>query len=92
MTNQQRNAGVEQALLAKLEHQVLPRTMGIKRRVDAGEKLLDRDMAFLDNVLKGLHHDQPKVEHNPQWNTLYTRLIDLYNQITRKALENEQQG
>jgi len=92
MTNQQRNAGVEQALLAKLEHQVLPKTMGIKRRVDAGEKLMDSDMAFLDSVLKGLRHDQPTVENNPKWNTLYSRLIDLYNQITRKALQNEQQG
>ena len=91
MTDQQQNPGVEQALLAKLEQQVLPKTLGIQRRVDAGEKLTDSDVAFLNNVLKGLSRDQAKVESNPKWNTLYTRLIDLYNQITRKALENEQQ-
>jgi hypothetical protein len=92
MTNQERSAGVEQAMLKKLEQQVLPRTMGIKRRVDAGEKLTDGDLAFLENVLKGLSRDKQKVEDEPKWNTLYTRLIDLYNQITRKALENEQQA
>lgn len=92
MADQELSAGVEQALIAKLEHQVLPKTMGIKHRVDAGEKLMESDMAILDSVLKGLSRDQPKVEKNPKWNTLYTRLIDLYNQITRKALENEQQN
>lgn len=59
--------------------------------MDAGEKLADSDIEFLDSVLKGLSRDQPKVENDPKWNTLYTRLIDLYNQITRKSLENEQQ-
>jgi hypothetical protein len=92
MADEQSNAGVEQALLAKLEQQVLPKTLGIQRRVEAGEKLTDSDIAFLDNVLKGLSRDQTKVENNPKWSTLYTRLIDLYNQITRKALENEQPG
>jgi hypothetical protein len=92
MADEQSIAGVEQALLAKLEQQVLPKTLGIQRRVEAGEKLTDSDIAFLDNVLKGLSRDQAKVEKNPKWSTLYTRLIDLYNQITRKALENEQPG
>jgi hypothetical protein len=92
MADEQSIAGVEQALLAKLEQQVLPKTLGIQRRVEAGEKLTDSDITFLDNVLKGLSRDQAKVEKNPKWSTLYTRLIDLYNQITRKALENEQPG
>ena len=91
MTNQQYSAGIEQALLAKLEQQVLPKTLGIQRRVDAAEKLTESDLVFLNSILKGLDRDRLKVENNPKWNTLYTRLIDLYNQITRKALENEQQ-
>lgn len=92
MTNPPQSPGVEQALLAKLEQQVLPKTLGIRRRIDAGERLTDSDIAFLDSVLKGLSRDKAKVEDNPKWNKLYTRLIDLYNQITRKALENEQQN
>jgi hypothetical protein len=92
MTKQEKETGVEQALLAKLEQQVLPKTLGIQRRVDAGEKLTDSDIDFLDSVLKGLSRDKAKVENDPKWNTLYTRLIGLYNQITRKALDNEPKG
>jgi hypothetical protein len=91
MADEQRMAGIEQAMLAKLEHQTLPKTMDIKRRVDAGQKLSDSDMAFLDTVLKGLDRDKSAVERDPKWESLYTRLIDLYHDITRKALENEAQ-
>jgi len=40
----------------------------------------------------GLRRDGPYVQHHPDWEPLYSRLIDLYDQITRKALENEQRG
>ena len=89
---QQRPAGVEQALLAKLELDTLPKTMAIKDRVDAGGTLTERDIGFLDNVLTGLRRDGPHVQEHPQWASLYNRMIDLYNEITRKALENEQRG
>lgn len=92
MGDQQRTAGIEQAMLAKLEHQTLPRTLDIKRRVDAGQKLSENDVAFLETVLKGLDRDKSAVERDPKWESLYTRLVDLYYQITRKALENEEQG
>jgi hypothetical protein len=92
LADQQRPAGVEQALLLKLEQQVLPQTLELKRRIDAGEKLGDRDIAFLDSVLEGLRRDGPYVQDNPQWEALYSRLVALYNEITHKALENEQPG
>jgi hypothetical protein len=92
LVDQQRPAGVEQALLLKLEQQVLPQTLELKRRVDAGEKLGARDIAFLDSVLEGLRRDGPYVQDNSQWEALYSRLVALYNEITHKALENEQPG
>lgn len=77
--------------MAKREQQVLPKTMGIQRRIDAGESLTDSDIASLGSVLEGLSRDQTKVENNQNWNSLYVRLINLCNRIIRKALENEQQ-
>lgn len=92
MVDNPRSAGVEQALLAKLEQQILPKTLHIKDQVDAGHKLMDSDMVFLENVLQGLRRDGAQVQDNPKWETLYTRLVNLYNQIMSKALENEQRG
>lgn len=92
MADSQLEAGVIEALMDRLTEQTLPRALDIKRRVEAGETLLDSDMLFLENVLAGLRRDGPYVQHHPDWEPLYSRLIDLYDQITRKALENEQRG
>ncbi|MCG6940021.1 MAG: hypothetical protein LJE69_02075 [Thiohalocapsa sp.] len=92
MADPRLEAGVIQAILTRLEQQTLPRALDIKRRVDAGDKLMDSDTLFLDDALAGLRRDGPYVQHHPQWEPLYSRLIDLYDKITRKALENEQRG
>ncbi|WP_058557620.1 hypothetical protein [Thiohalocapsa sp. ML1] len=88
--NQQHEAGVVQAILEQLEQHTLPRTVDIRARVDAGERLADSDTQFLEEVLQGLRRDGPYVQHHPEWEPLYSRIIDLYDQITRRALENEQ--
>ena len=53
MTHQHQRAGGEQALLVILEQQILPKTMGIHHRMDAGEKPTDSDIAFLDSIFEG---------------------------------------
>jgi hypothetical protein len=92
MTDRRLEAGVIEAVLERLADQTLPRALDIKRKVDAGDKLLDSDTLFLDQALADLRRDGPYVEHHPEWEPLYSRVIDLYDQITRKALENEQRG
>lgn len=64
VSDQQQSVCVAQAFPEKLEQQVLPRTLGIRRREDAGEKLGESDIAFPDTVLKGLGRDKAKVEDN----------------------------
>ncbi len=92
MATKQLEAGVIQAILQRLEQETLPRALDIKQRVDAGDKLMDSDTLFLDNALENLRRDGPYVQHHPQWEPLYSRLIDLYDHITREALKNEQRG
>ncbi len=90
MVDRQTEAGVIQAILDKLEHQTLPQALDIKRNVDAGEALSDMDTLFLDDALENLRRGGPYVQAHPQWQSLYSRLVDLYDQITRQALKNEQ--
>lgn len=89
MVDQQNEAGVVQAVVTRLEQQVLPQALDIKRKVDAGETLNEFDTDFLEEALQNLRRDGPYVKHHPQWEELYSPMIDLYDQITRKALENE---
>ena len=92
MTDQKAEAGVIQAIMEQLEQQTLPQALDIKRNVDAGEPLSELDTIFLDQALENLRRDSAYVQGHPQWEPLYSRLIDLYDQITRQALKNETHG
>jgi len=82
--------GTIQVLLERLNEWRLPRAIGIKERVDRGEKLSNHDIAFLNRVLEDSTQAQSLASKNPELQALVDKLASLYSHITRKALENEQ--
>jgi hypothetical protein len=82
--------GTIQAMLERLEKFRLPRAVAIKARVDAGESLSDNDIQFLKQVLEDAHGGQAIAARHPEYHALVVRVVGLYDEITRKALENEQ--
>jgi hypothetical protein len=79
-------------LVERFEKQRLPRALDIKKRVDAGERLSDTDLSFLNEVFADSRHVRTLAARAPEWQELYTRAISLYKEIMDKALENERQG
>jgi hypothetical protein len=90
MEKSDRDAGTIQALLERMQKFRLPRALAIKTRVDAGETLSDNDMDFLKHVLEDASSVQGLAARNPEYQALAVRMIGLYNEITAKGLENEQ--
>lgn len=84
-----RDVGVLTALAQRMVDQRLPRALAIKERVDAGDVLSDRDMAFLEEVMADAAKIAPIVKRNPKYVDIASRMVSLYNEITAKALENE---
>lgn len=82
--------GTIQAVLERLEKFRLPRALAIKARVDAGEALSDNDIQFLKQVLEDAQGAQAIAARHPEYHALVVRVVGLYDEITRKALENEQ--
>lgn len=85
-----REAGVIQALAERLEKQRLPMALKLKEKVDQGGLLNEADIAFLEDVFAGSAQLKPMLDAHPEWQELAARMAGLYNEITAKALENEQ--
>ena len=52
MAQDPNDTGTSQALLDRLVHSRLPRTLELKERVDAGDRLTDTDLEFLKTCSK----------------------------------------
>jgi hypothetical protein len=90
MTEPSKEAGIIQALAERLEKQRLPLALELKEKVDRGGLLNDMDIAFLEEVFESAARLKPLLDTHPEWQKLAARMISLYQEITAKALENEQ--
>jgi hypothetical protein len=92
MTEPSNDAGIIQVLIERLEKQRLPRVLAMKERVDQGEVLKDTDIDFLQEVLRDAGQIAPLLKAYPEWQDLAGRVMQLYNDVTAKALENEKRA
>ena len=89
MTDASKDAGLIQVLAERFETQRLPHALSIKAKVDEGEVLDKFDIKFLEQVFEDANTIKPLLDRHPEWQPLAARMIDLYKEITDKALENE---
>jgi hypothetical protein len=89
MSDSKEDLGVVTVLLQRLERQRLPRAFALKEKVDRGERLDDYDIAFLEEVFADANMIKPLVERHPEHQALVSSVVNLYKEITDRALENE---
>ena len=89
MSDTTSDAATLQALLDRLTKTRLPRMQEIKKRVDGGECLTDTDIAFLKEALEDSRRSQQVVARNPEYHTLGVQIVQLYDEIVSKAVQNE---
>ncbi|MBP8168851.1 MAG: hypothetical protein KAX99_04220 [Azonexus sp.] len=89
MSNKADDAGVIQVLLDRFNQQRLPRALLMKEKVDRGETLEKFEVDYLAEVLKDIQSIRGLVERHPEYQELVAKGINLYKEITEKAVANE---
>ena len=84
-----KDTGTIAALMIRFKEYRLPRAMRMLDRVNAGETLMDNDIAFLKRVFNDARANQQLVKRNPEYKELVSRALALYEEIVDKAMENE---
>jgi len=92
MADPKLDEGTIQTLLERLNKFRLPRALKIKEKVDKGELLADSDIQFLKLVFADAGAVGHLAQRNSEYGALVAKLISLYDEITRKALENEEKS
>ena len=90
MSELDKEDGIAVVLLNRLTTERLPRALAIKEQVDRGETLDDNEIDFLKKVFEDAVSNQSKWEQHPELTEIISKVSALYNEITEKALANEQ--
>ncbi|QKS31061.1 MAG: hypothetical protein HT579_20335 [Candidatus Accumulibacter similis] len=89
MSQESDSLGLATVILERLERERLPRALDLKAKVDAGERLDELDIAFLEWVFGDMQAAQKVVREHPEYQELAAKMANLYEEITAKGLENE---
>ncbi|MFO1417164.1 MAG: hypothetical protein U1E83_00705 [Methylotetracoccus sp.] len=89
MNEANKEIGIAQALLERMETHRLPKALALKAKVDAGQRLDEWELAYLHEVLETAQQIKPLVDHHPEYQELYCRMLELYKEISEAALANE---
>ena len=89
MSEVSKDAGVIAVLAKRMVEERLPRALAMKERADKGGVLNDNDLAFLEQIVADAGQIRPMMQKDPRVLEVAGRMVQLYKEITDKALENE---
>jgi len=88
MSGVSKEQGVIVVLAKRMVEERLPKALELKARVDKGGLLNEMDLRFLEEVVQDANKIRPLMQ-DPKVLEVAGRMIELYGEITARALENE---
>jgi len=88
MSDNLNDIGIIEVVIERLEKQRLPRLLALKDKVDKGESLDDYELEFLEHSIVDARELMPVIDRNPEYQPLAAMVMELYKDISDKALQN----
>lgn len=92
MSEVSKDTGVIAVLAKRMVEERLPKALAMKERVDKGGVLNDLDLAFLEQIVADAGQVRPLMQKDPRVLEVAGRMVQLYKEITERALANEKAG
>jgi len=81
--------GIVESVLVDFNLHRLPRLLSLQRHASRGDVINEYDMHFLTETMEKSRGSPKFAELHPEFRTIVAEIANLYEDITRKALENE---
>jgi hypothetical protein len=92
LSKEDAEAGTIYVLLKRGVEKRIPNVLAIKERLEKGGTLSDLEITHLDEILSDSRKMQEMVGRHPEFHELAAKMINLYTEITRMAVDNEAKG
>jgi hypothetical protein len=92
MNSPHKDIGVIAVLLQRLETERLPVILRLRKKLDAGERLSDGDIEYLNRAFADARNAklEPLLERHPEYRSVVTALFSAYRHVVERALEIEE--
>jgi hypothetical protein len=85
-----KETGIKAVLAKRMVEERLPKALELKARIDKGDVLNELDLNFLEQVVTDANAVKPLMRDDLRVLEVAGRMMELYREITEKALANEQ--
>ena len=82
-------AGLLLVVVEDFSHHRFPRLQTLKAKVDNGEIFSEVDIEFMQESIDSALRTLPMTIHHKELQEFCSHVASLYNELTRKALDNE---
>jgi hypothetical protein len=88
MNQAEHDEGVLAVLIKRFEHERYPRMLELKKNVDDGGVLDERDLNYIEHILTDAHQVMTVLTRHPEYAPLAQKCLVLYEEIMSQSQKN----